>query len=269
MGEDLKGRYMTEDHAVMIAVYVLHHDEEARLKSGEVLRRAIAPELRQIWQTHGIELPWHNVGSLPDLSAQFSRLLKKHIDFTPPARRQIEGNTNGWKLGPNAGSSVTATTPTLVVTDDTTLIGLAGEYAVMSELLSLGWNAAKPPHDNGVDLFATRSGEIRTVQVKTATLSRLGDGTMRFTGSYRAHQDYNNVQHYYVLVFRTIAGTRWQNTYFVSRSHEFDKLIARYARGSANGEKWTIEVSRKGQTYFVGGEIDITEKLDRLQERFR
>lgn len=259
---------MTEEQAVMIAVYVLHHDQESKLKSGEVLKRAIAPELKQIWQTQGIELPWHAEGSLPELSAQFSRLLKKHIDTTSPTKRQIEGNTNGWKLGPNAGSSVTATTPTLVVTEDTTLIGLAGEYAVMSELLALGWNAAKPPHDNGVDLFATRSGEIRTVQVKTATLGKLGDGTMRFTGSYRAHHDYNNVQHYYVLVFRTIAGTRWQNNYFVSRSHDFDRLISRYARPSSNGEKWTIEVSRKGPSFLVGGEKDITDRLDRLQERF-
>ena len=169
----------------------------------------------------------------------------------------------------SCGRSVTSSTPTLVVTDDTTLIGLAGEYAVMSELLALGWNAAKPPHDNGVDLFATRSGEIRTVQVKTATLSNLGDGTMRFSGSFRAHQDYNNVQHYYVLVFRTIAGTRWQNNYFVCRSHEFDKFISRYARTASGGDKWTIEVSRQGQSYFLGGEVDITEKLDRLQERFR
>ena len=154
------------------------------------------------------------------------------------------------------------------MTDDTTLIGLAGEYAVMSELLALGWNAAKPPHDNGVDLFATRSGEIRTVQVKTATLGTLGDGTMRFSGSRRAHFDYNNVQHYYVLVFRTIAGTRWQNNFFVCRSHDFDRLISRYARYSANGEKWTIEVSRKGQSFLVGSEKEITDELDRLQERF-
>jgi len=259
---------MTEDHAVMIAVYVLHHAEESRLKSGEVLKRAIAPELKQIWQTQGIDLPWHSEETLPELSAQFSKSLKRHIENTPPSRRQIDGNTNGWKLGPNAGSSVTTTTPTLVVTDETTLIGLAGEYAVMSELLALGWNAAKPPHDNGVDLFATRSGEIRTVQVKTATLGRLGDGTMRFTGSVRAHKDYNNVQHYYVLVFRTIAGTRWQNTFFVCRSHDFDKLISRYARTSSNGEKWTIEIGRKGQSFLVGGEKDITDKLDRLQERF-
>ncbi|ARV17036.1 hypothetical protein AEP_00070 [Curvibacter sp. AEP1-3] len=259
---------MTEEQALMIAVFVLHHDQESKLRSSEILRKAIVPELRQTWQSQGIELPWHDQSSLHDLAARFSRLLNRHVDNVPASRRQIDGNTNGWKLGPNAGSTVTATTPTLVVTDDTTLIGLSGEYAVMSEILAIGWNAAKPSHDNGVDLFATRKGEIRTVQVKTATLSQLGDGTMRFTGSTRAHQDYNNVQHYYVLVFRTIAGTRWQNNYFVCRSHDFDRLISRYARKNSSGEKWTIEVIRKGHSFLVGGEKDITDKLDRFQERF-
>lgn len=259
---------MTEEQALMIATYVLHHGSEKRLKSGDIIRKACVQGLRPMWMTRGIELPWDEEAAQPDFSRALSVELRRHVESTTASRRKIDGSTTGWKLGPRAGASVTLATPTLVVSDDTTLLGLAGEYSVMSELLALGWNVAKPPHDNGVDLFATRSGEIRTVQVKTATLGTLGDGTMRFTGSYRAHNDYNNVQHYYALVFRTIAGTRWQNTYFICRSHDFDRMIQLYARASANGEKWTIEVSRNGQTFLVGGEKDITDKLDRLQERF-
>jgi hypothetical protein len=100
----------------------------------------------------------------------------------------------------------------------------------MSELLTLDWNVAKPPFDNGVDLFATKRGELRTVQVKTSALKSLGDDSFTFSGGTRSHSEYNNVRHYYVLVFRTIAGSRWQNAFYACRSARFDQYLHTYVR---------------------------------------
>lgn len=258
---------MTEEQALKLASYVLHH-EQGRYRSGEIVAKAMNAALRQMWVAQDILLPWDEPHRVPDVSAKLTRLLKKHVENASPARRQVDGNANGWKLGARAGSFISSTVPTLQVTDDRALIGLAGEYAVMSELLALGWNVAKPPFDNGVDLFATRGGEIRTVQVKTATLTQLGDGTMSFTGSVRAHDDYNNVRHYYVLVMRTMAGTRWQNNFYVSPSLDFSRVVAN-ARRSSDGTKWTVTVNRASDKFLMDGQEDITPNLDRLQERFR
>ncbi len=51
-----------------------------------------------------------------------------------------------------------------------TFFGRAGEMAVMSELLTRGWNVAVPEIDIGDDVFVVRdsNGEFKRVQVKSA-----------------------------------------------------------------------------------------------------
>ena len=54
-------------------------------------------------------------------------------------------------------------------------IGKAGEHAVLSELLFLGYNAALMSVDVGVDIVATKNNEIYNIQVKTRNISKRHD----------------------------------------------------------------------------------------------
>ena len=259
---------MTEEDALKIAVYVLHHSDEDKLRAGEIISRALNPSLRALWSGQSIELPWQADADQNTVAANFARRLAQHVRAKSPAARVIEGTTTGWKIGPKAALHLIDVTPTLQVTTSKLYLGLSGEYAVMSELLALDWNVAKPPLDNGVDLFATKKGEVRTVQVKTATLKNLGDGRLQFSGSKKSHDLYNTNDHYYILVFRLIAGTRWQNTFYVCRSAKFDQLLHTVGELDADRDKWTLSIQRQGNKFLVGGVKDITDDLDRLETRF-
>lgn len=261
---------MTDDQAIKIAAYVLHHKEPGtRLKSKEILELAFSPEHRAMWVREGIDAPPAGSADLTNWAVRLTQALKRHVEGTRANRRVVNRYAdNSWKLGPGAGATVAAVLPELRVTESRQLLGLAGEHAVMSELFACGWSSAKPPFDDGVDLVTTRNGEIRTVQVKTATLTSLGDGIMSFSGSWRANHDYSNVRHYYVLVMRTMAGSRWQNNFYVERAVLFDRSLQTHARTSENGEKWTLDVRRRNGRFLLGDSVDITDDLDKIQDRF-
>jgi hypothetical protein len=259
---------MTVDDALKVAVYVLQHSTSRRLKAGEITSAAMESDLRALWSRLGIEVPREDESDRAAFAAALSVRLNKHVRETPASQLVIDGSTSGWKLGPRAGSHLIDVAPMLRVTTSKQHIGLAGEYAVMSELLLLDWNVAKPPFDNGVDIFATKDGEVRTVQVKTATSNRLGDCRFSFSGSRRAHNQYNNVHHYYVLVFRTIAGSMWRNSLFVCTASSFDRYLHAYGRFNQDRDSWQLVVDRVGERWLLNGEKDITGDLDQLQSRF-
>jgi len=264
------GNAMTNEDAVNLALFVLHHasPDEKSLKAGVILQLAMDPNLRGFWTQKEIDLPWGDQTLQAPFAAQFARKLGAHVRDTARGSRIVDGTANGWKLGPAAGLKLTEFVPSLRAPSTTQHLGLAGEYAVMSELLALDWSVAKPPFDNGIDLFATQAANIRTVQVKTAKLKKLGDGVMAFSGSLDSLTLYNNVSHYYVLVFRLIAGTRWQNTYYICRSSEFSQLL--HALGTLDHErkKWTLHVHRANGRFLIAGSRDITNELDRFESRF-
>lgn len=259
---------MTVDDALKVAVYVLQHSTSKRLRAGEITAAAMESDLRALWSKLGIDVPRDDESDRATFAATLSVRFNKHVKDTPIGQRVIDGSTNGWKLGPRAGIHLIDVAPTLKVTTNKQLIGLAGEYAVMSELLLLDWNVAKPPFDNGVDLFATKGGEVRTVQVKTATSNKLGDCKFGFTGSQRAHTQYNNVHHYYVLVFRTIAGALWRNSFFVCSANHFEGFLHNYGRVNTESDTWHFSVARVGARWLINGEKDITSDMDQLQSRF-
>ena len=62
---------MTEEQALKIAVYVLHHADETRLRSSDILRRAVATQHRQHWQAQGIDLPWNDEGTVQSYRLSF------------------------------------------------------------------------------------------------------------------------------------------------------------------------------------------------------
>lgn len=261
---------MTIEDAVNLALFVLHHasPDESSLKAGVILQRAMDPNLRGFWAQKEIDLPWGEQADRSSFAAQLAKKLGVHVKEKAKGSRIVDGTANGWKLGPAAGLRLTEFVPSLRAPSTTQHLGLAGEYAVISELLALDWSVAKPPFDNGIDLFATQAANIRTVQVKTAKLKKLGDGEMAFSGSLDSLTLYNNVNHYYVLVFRLIAGTRWQNTYYICRSSEFSQLLHALGKLDHEKKKWTLLVHRVNGRFWIGRTKDITNELDRFESRF-
>ena len=259
---------MTVDDAINIAVFVLHHSPVRSLKAGEIVKIALDPILRSFWVQKGIALPWLDSEDKSSFAAQLAMKLNAHVANTGKGKRVIEGTATAWKHGPSAGVRLVAFVPSLRAPSTSQHLGLAGEYAVMSELLALDWSVAKPPFDNGVDLFATKDGHVRTVQVKTAKLTNLGDGVMTFSGSLSSTILFDSNNHYYVLVFRLIAGTRWMNTFYVCRSSKFTQLLNSLAEMDGERSKWVLQVKRVNGRFIVAGSKDITDELDRLESRF-
>ena len=261
---------LTTEQAVDIALCVLHHEPRATcLRAGPIVELALDSKLRSFWVQKGITLPWHVPGGAPGFAAQLAKKLKNHVEKTPLSKHVIDGKaTTGWKLGQAAGRRLIAFAPSLDVSCTEQHLGLAGEYAVMSELLALNWSVAKPPFDDGVDLFATQKDKVRTVQVKTAKLTSLGDGVMAFIGGMNSVKHYHSISHYYVLVFRLIAGTRWQNSYYICNSNQFDQMLNAMGTFDPVNQKWSLKVHRKNGRFLIAGATDITDELDRFESRF-
>lgn len=93
----------------------------------------------------------------------------------------------------------------------------------MSELLAADWNVSKLPHDDGLDLIATKAGDLRTFQVKTAHEAG-GPGKYTFVVQHRAAEKYASVWHYYVLVLRRIHAHRYVNEYIILNSQDIGQL---------------------------------------------
>lgn len=260
---------MTVDDAINIAVFVLHHSPGVNtLTAGEAVHVALDPNLRSFWMQKGIQLPWLESEDKSSFAAELARKLKSHTESVSIPARIVDGTKKGWKLGKKAGVRLAAFVPGLRVPSSSQHLGLAGEYAVMSELLALDWSVAKPPFDNGIDLFATKHGLVRTVQVKTAKSTNLGDSVMTFSGSLNSHNMYDGNNHYYVLVFRLIAGTRWLNTFYVCRSSAFAQILNSLGQLDSEKAKWSLQIKRSNGRFLVAGSSDITDDLDRFESRF-
>ncbi len=261
---------LAKEQAVDIALFVLHHAPGVdSLKASQIVDLALDPMLRAFWVQNQIVLPWLPSDDKHSFSSQLANRLRNHVENASISKRVVDGKATGWKLGQAAAKQLMVLVPSLKVPNTDQHLGLAGEYAVMSELLARNWSVAKPPFDDGVDLFATQDNKVRTVQVKTATLASLGDGVMTFSGSTNSLKHYDSISHYYILVFRLIAGTRWQNNYYICDSNEFSQLLNSLGSPDFDRKKWSLRIHRVNGRFLVGNDQDITEALDRFDKRFK
>src|SRR5437868_8103953 len=60
---------------------------------------------------------------------------------------------------------------------DNMYLARSGELAVLSELLSRGFDAARPEVDVGEDLIVTIGASVHALQIKTATAKERRDGS--------------------------------------------------------------------------------------------
>lgn len=256
---------INDEQTLQLVVHVLHASHEA-MKPTDIAKRALHADFRRHCVQHGFNLEaFHDEF---DLGQHFGRCIARHLRTATAARQVVAGSRSaGWTVGKGGMSSLRASHQDLMRPADTQFSGLVGEYAVMSELLACNWNVAKLPHDDGVDIVATKSGQLRTVQVKTAHAAN-GTGKFTFNVQRRAHEAYDSVSHYYVLVLRRIHGPRYINEFLILNSRDIHELTAAGAVPPTERDAWQIVVRLEGGLPFVENE-NLSTKANRFGTLFR
>jgi hypothetical protein len=263
---------MTNEEALTIVLFAFHGEEPPeRLTSAQIIEATNSPEARR--QLARLQIRAEVLDSFADehlAAARVGQALSRHVNAYPAGQRTIDRPAAGqWRLGPKAGARLAELFPDLKHTSNTTMRGLVGEFAVMSELFAREWNVSKPVVDDGVDLIATRRGQVRTFQVKTATRSGLQAQSFSFSIRSAAHDLYTGISHYYVLVLRELVGAGWRNSFLVLPSNEIGPLLNRFGKTSdrtSDQVGMTISRDTKGR-YLIegnGGSSDVTHKLNRF-----
>ena len=210
-----------------------------------------------------------NVDAFADvhaLSSKITSTINSHVKNSSAKNCMIGGSrTGGWKPTAAAGQLIGLTHLDLKRPADTQFTGLAGEYAVMSELLACDWNVAKLPHDDGVDLIATKGAQLRTIQVKTA--HAFSGKTYTFSAGRRAHDQHTAIHHYYVLVIRSLQGNRYINDFLILNSQAILELTVSGDIRPGDERSWKIVVKAETGKVYIGSK-DYTNRLNRFRTLF-
>ncbi|MDR2436900.1 MAG: hypothetical protein LBD17_02340 [Endomicrobium sp.] len=104
---------------------------------------------------------------------------------------------------------------------NTSFLGTAGEYAVVSELLMRGYTAGIMTVDDGIDVSAFKDDKFFLIQVKTTWFNDdkivTSIKTDRFTKN-------NSANIFYIIVFRYISSNAYVNRYLIFTSSDIERL---------------------------------------------
>lgn len=128
-------------------------------------------------------------------------------------------------------------------------IGAAGELRVMSELLLRGYNADHITIDNGIDIRATKGGNVYEIQVKTVTELKTGN---KFVVTIRkdAFERAGGPQVYYVFVLRN----RHNGITYVTASNKAMKTMIENGSITTNKAGYQAQFTVKGESLFLRNE---------------
>ncbi len=135
---------------------------------------------------------------------------------------------------------------------DKAFTGMAGEYAVMSELLFWEFNASVMAVDDGIDVVASKNNKYFHVQVKTS--AEQDGGRFTFTIKHNSFKEHDSATMFYVFVLRR--GLR--NEYIIIPSSYLRTLISG-GRISPNPVlSVTITADANGRKYMLNGSTDVS-----------
>lgn len=255
--------------ALNIAAHILFASGSRKLTSSEIAEIAMRLDSLPKWQAMGYDLSTET--DVFDLSRRIGQSLSRHVQNHPTRQQVVSGSRNGWTLGAKANTVLAKENSEFSPSVSTLFTGLAGEYAVISELLSCDWNATKLPVDDGVDVVATRGHEIRTVQVKTANTLQHNPERFQFQVDRESHEKFSNIRHYYFLVMHRRLPHRWLNDFLVLSSPDFESFNERGAFYGGEREKWTVSVEIHDGRYLLRGEekFEVTDRVNSIKSRFK
>lgn len=144
-------------------------------------------------------------------------------------------------------------------------LGKAGEFAIISEFLCLGWNVAIPEVDSGDDVFVVRDldGVFRRVQVKTANGFAINKGVKaQFQINIPQLRTPTTPELEYVFVIRH--EKKWLPFLLISRGQLYDCFEKELMRVNSNYLNLTLQTDGKR---VVARNIDLTAFVNNF-ERF-
>lgn len=143
-------------------------------------------------------------------------------------------------------------------------VGIAGECAVMSELLFNGYNANRMMVDEGVDIIAVKNNLYFYIQVKTTIVK---DGRVYCQIPIDRFDQYIAAQIRYIIVARYNDKGNEKNMFFTFNPQEISKGIHdRYIKQGENSVSIKIRFSEKsGNPYLYDEkECDISWNMNRF-----
>lgn len=144
-------------------------------------------------------------------------------------------------------------------------IGIAGECAVMSELMFRGYNANRMMIDEGVDIIAVKDNIYYYVQVKTTEIK---DGKIRCQIGIERFDQYIGAQIRYIIVARYKEKSIDRNMFFIFTPREIDMYV--HNRCVKRGDT-TISIKigfndRTGEPYLYDEkQMDISYHMNRFE----
>lgn len=145
--------------------------------------------------------------------------------------------------------SLTPVTNTDIYTDNTLYIGRGGEYAVMSELLFLGFDVNLMTVDKGQDIIAHKDGKYYFIQVKTTALDE--NGLVKWDIPKRTINNFFDANEMrYVLVARCLVAGKQQNRYFCFDNSEIKTFITQQFIGHSK-DKITVRIKYENQVPYL------------------
>lgn len=150
--------------------------------------------------------------------------------------RAISNGKGGHKRGWYGIKDIIVNPTPSVKTENTQYIGKAGEHAVMSELLFLGFNTSIGAIDEGIDIVAEKHKKFFFIQVKTSNLNK--DGAYRFSIKTSQFDKFSDNETFYIFVAR---GAKMKNDYVVVPSVLLKQFIA--SGFIKSGEKLNITIT--------------------------
>lgn len=139
-------------------------------------------------------------------------------------------------------------------------IGKAGEHAVLSELLFLGYNAALMSVDVGVDILATKNNETYNIQVKTRNISERHNA-FHFNLRIASFERHNAGRTFYIFVLRE----NGKLDYLILPLHEIEKSIEQeFIHIVGKGKLYRITIKRRNSRVYLGRmENDVSYYVNR------
>ena len=140
-------------------------------------------------------------------------------------------------------------------------IGHAGEYAVLSELMFRGYNAALMSVDTGVDILATKDNDVFKIQVKTRNISKYNsfDFNIRIV-SFERH---NTGSTFYIFLLRENS----KLDYLILPLHELEKSIEQdFVNVVGRGKLYRVRITKRDDKIYLGRkENEMTYYLNRWE----
>lgn len=220
-----------------------------------VLESAKAPMKASDIATQAIRLGYVSDVTPEDFTKRLLASLSTSVKRKDSPFSRVKNSRGGFKSGvyrlkPSKSTQTEIFPSESADSEDTLFIGKGGEYAVMAELLFLGFNVSLMSVDKGVDIVAANDKEkYFHIQVKTGTVS---DGNCRFNIDKSSFNRTNNSSTFYVFVLRH----KKRCDFIVMPSSQITTFVN---LGVITGaQKLSVAIRTEAKKYMLNGRQDIT-----------